>query len=169
MEWGLDMLLIFIIFSKTNFKKKKKALTVLVRPPESKLYLLKHCNIVHDAMMAALLLSRLVALQGRGYHQVPDHPELHRTAGQPCCRVWTLPHLTSTQDAASKLAPMALNQWELLHQHSHPHQVSFCDPSWANVSLCCLQRWSCKSCALQWPGCSWLLPSRLIWCSDPLC
>lgn len=28
-------------------------------------------------------------------------------------------------------------------------------------SLCCLQRWSCKSCALQWPGFSWLLPSML--------
>lgn len=53
---------------------------MLIKPPESKLYLLKHCNIVHDAMTAALLLSRLDSPQGRGYHPLPDHPELDRTA-----------------------------------------------------------------------------------------
>lgn len=83
---------------------------MLIRPSESKFYLLKHCNIVHDAVMAALPLSRLVAPQGHGYHHVPDHPELDRTAlCSSLCRVWTLPHLTSTEDAASKLAPMALS------------------------------------------------------------
>lgn len=58
----------------------KKALPVLIRPPESKLYLLKQCNIVHNAVMAALLLPRLVAPQGCDYPHVPDHPELDRTA-----------------------------------------------------------------------------------------
>lgn len=79
MEQGLDMLWIFIIFSKTKFFLKK-ALPVLIRPSEIKLYLLKHCNIVQDAVIAALLLSRLVVPQGHGYCHVPDHPGVDRTA-----------------------------------------------------------------------------------------
>lgn len=83
MEQGLDMLLIFIfiIFFQNQlfFFFLKKALPVLIRPPESKLYLLKQCNIVHNAVMAALLLPRLVAPQGCDYPHVPDHV-LDRTA-----------------------------------------------------------------------------------------